>query len=132
MASRHPVVCHFLVCFLIVIPSWVPIFGQERSSEATVLRVSTYSMVVDVVVTDKQNRHVTDLTGDDFLIFEDGILQKIESFQSILRATREGTIPASDLPDRAEPHFLLSQTFTLDEGRTNRTEVQLKFPRAVL
>jgi len=38
---------------------------------------------VDVVVTDRHNKHVTDLEADDFLIFEDGEPQDLETFQVI-------------------------------------------------
>ncbi|MFQ5740063.1 MAG: VWA domain-containing protein [Acidobacteriota bacterium] len=65
-------------------------FAQMGEVDPPVLRVSSYNVVVDVVVTDKGNRTVADLTEKDFLVLEDGIAQSIESFQSI----HSGAIPA--------------------------------------
>jgi len=53
--------------------------GKERPA----LRVDNYSVLVDVIVTDKHNRHVTDLRAEDFLIFEDGEPQELGTFQVI-------------------------------------------------
>ncbi|HSC77620.1 MAG TPA: VWA domain-containing protein [Candidatus Acidoferrales bacterium] len=47
---------------------------------ATVLRVTTRLVLVDVVVTDKQGRPVTDLTRDDFTLMENGKPQRIATF----------------------------------------------------
>jgi len=74
--------------------------SSERSPirEVPNLRVSTYSVVVDVVVTGKDNRPVTDLTRDDFLIYEDGILQEIESFQAVTPESVPGDLEMQDAP----------------------------------
>ncbi|RPJ84775.1 MAG: VWA domain-containing protein, partial [Acidobacteria bacterium] len=60
--------------------------------ERPTLRVDNYSVLVDVVVTDKHNRHVSDLKAEDFLIFEDGEFQDLGTFQMISgRPERTGT-----------------------------------------
>ncbi len=49
----------------------------QPPSAAPVVRVTTSLVQVDAVVTDKNDRHVTDLTAADFEIFEDGRRQEI-------------------------------------------------------
>jgi VWFA-related protein len=50
---------------------------QQPAPVAPVVRVTTSLVQVDAVVTDKDGRHVTDLTAADFEIFEDGRKQEI-------------------------------------------------------
>ena len=58
--------------------------GQQppRSANvpATVLRVTTRLVLVDVVVTDKSGNPVTDLTRDDFTLLENSKPQRIATF----------------------------------------------------
>ncbi len=61
----------------------------EESADAPRLRVTRNAVVVDVVVTDRSNRHVRDLTAADFLLLEDGVAQDIELFQAVNPATAE-------------------------------------------
>jgi VWFA-related protein len=82
------------------------VFGQERESEHPVLRVSNYSVVVDVVVTDKDNRHVTDLTGDDFILLEDGVPQEIEWFYSVNSTGQVGSSPETEFAGEDEPPLI--------------------------
>ena len=50
---------------------------QQPASPAPVVRVTTSLVQVDAVVTDEDDRHITDLTAADFEIFEDGRKQEI-------------------------------------------------------
>src|SRR5436190_11821475 len=67
----------------------VPVRGQTpRSSSgqprATRSDTSTATAVlVDVVVRDKKGRPVTDLSGVDFDVAEDGVTQKVDSFTRV-------------------------------------------------
>ena len=51
-----------------------------------VLRVSVNLVQVDAVVTDHKGKQVTNLTADDFQIFQDGKQQKITHFSYISTA----------------------------------------------
>ena len=85
----------------------LPIGGQQSSStgnqgkradqepEEEVVRISTNLVQVDVVVTDKDGRQVTDLRADDFEIFEDGRPQRITNFSYINAAPTTAPTPAS-------------------------------------
>lgn len=52
--------------------------GQQTSPET--LKVEATDVVVDVIVTDKNGRHVPGLTAREFTVVEDGVAQKIASF----------------------------------------------------
>ena len=59
------------------------------------VKVDVRQVLVPVVVTDKEGRHVTGLTVADFKIFEDGVEQKIIAFSS---ERSDLTSPASGAP----------------------------------
>ncbi|MGH9788205.1 MAG: VWA domain-containing protein [Candidatus Acidiferrales bacterium] len=61
---------------------------------AAVLRITTRLVLVDVVVTDKDNRPVTGLTRDDFVLLEDGAPQTISTFSFESPASRAAGRPA--------------------------------------
>jgi len=87
--------------------------GQvARQGNGFVLRVQTNVVLVDVRVTDRHGNPVTNLTQDDFRVFEDGVAQKISSFSlenvgELASATGENGAPAivdlSKLPTIASP-----------------------------
>src|SRR5215470_11784709 len=54
---------------------------QAPKQEGSV-RLRTDEVVVDASVTDKKGRPVMNLTSDDFDVFEDGVKQRIASFQA--------------------------------------------------
>ena len=69
--------------------------GEPRSDvPAAVLRVTTRLVLVDVVVTDKDNRPVTGLTRDDFILLENGKPQTIATFSFESPAVRAAGQPA--------------------------------------
>src|SRR6266571_5743602 len=60
------------------------------SADKQTFTAATTAILVDVVVRDHRGgRPVTDLTSDDFAVFEDGVPQRIDSFS---RVTRGGGI----------------------------------------
>src|SRR5437762_1036960 len=68
-----------------------PVAAQtSASADKQTFTSATTAILVDVVVRDHRGgRPVTDLTSDDFAVFEDGVPQKIDSFS---RVTRGGGI----------------------------------------
>ena len=56
---------------------------QERADEDDVVRITTNLVQVDVTVTDKDGRQVTDLKSEDFEIREEGQLQQITNLSYI-------------------------------------------------
>src|SRR3954467_12194812 len=62
----------------------------SASADKQAFTSATTAILVDVVVRDHRGgAPVTDLTSDDFAVFEDGVAQKIDSFS---RVTRGGGI----------------------------------------
>ncbi|HEV8486807.1 MAG TPA: VWA domain-containing protein [Blastocatellia bacterium] len=74
--------------------------GQQEEPK---VRIGTAEVVLDVVVRDKKGRVVKDLTGADFEVYEDGVLQRIESFRQVARATNEVSGPPKKDQSEARP-----------------------------
>jgi VWFA-related protein len=71
------------LCFL-ALASPTLIFGAQAKAQqpdVPTLNVSSRIVLLDVVVTDKQGRPVTDLKQSDFAVYEDKLPQKISSFE---------------------------------------------------
>src|SRR5712671_2187333 len=58
----------------------------QESPDMPVLRVTVNLVQVDAVVTDSKGKQVTNLTADDFQLFQDGKPQKITKFSYISTA----------------------------------------------
>ncbi len=79
------------------------IVAKEASAAGEVaIKVDVRQVLVPVVVTDKQEHHVTGLTQSDFKVFEDGVEQKIVAFSSerpdVAGAAAPGTAPGQPDP----------------------------------
>jgi len=73
--------------------------GYQNLSQGYTLKVSTNEVLVDVRVTDRKGDPVTDLKQSDFKVDEDGVPQKINSFdleniQKLAQETGENGKPA--------------------------------------
>lgn len=75
------------------------------------LRINTQLVQIDVVVTDRKNRHVKDLSGEDFEIEVDGVRQSVSYFSRIdlknavererpKRGKKEAGVPSESMPTR--------------------------------
>src|SRR2546425_8970650 len=56
--------------------------AQNREPNGTVFHVTVDMVQLDVAVTDKKGSYITGLTPWNFAIFEDGIRQKIATFEN--------------------------------------------------
>lgn len=74
--------------------------GAPVLSGRQVFRSAIEYVRLDVVVTDKQDRPVTGLTKDDFLITENGVSQSLSTFEAVTIPTvrREVTEPKTSAP----------------------------------
>lgn len=77
-----------------------PAIGQQQEKrQDEVVRVTTNLVQVDVVVTDKEGRHITDLGPEDFEILEDKRKQQITNFSYLAigsaTTTRQPATPTS-------------------------------------
>ena len=82
----------------LVVLSLLPAAGQEQEP-APLVRSNSQLVILDVVVTDKSGKPVRNLTQDHFTVLENGVPQKITSFES------PDTIAAS--PDNAPRTIIL-------------------------
>lgn len=57
--------------------------SQPQSDQDEVVRIATNLVQLDAVVTDKKGQLVTDLTADDFEVYEDGRKQKITNLSFV-------------------------------------------------
>ncbi len=76
---------------------------QQPPSAAPVVRVTTSLVQVDAVVTDKDERHVTDLTAADFEIYEDRRKQEITHCSYVALPKLAAPPPAAPSPAGAVP-----------------------------
>jgi VWFA-related protein len=83
-------------------PSAPPSATQATPDDDEVVRITTNLVQMDVVVVDKKGRQVTDLTADDFEVYEDKRPQKITNFSYILNepAPRPGAGDPAAAPPR--------------------------------
>jgi VWFA-related protein len=62
------------------------------------IKVDVRQVLVPVVVTDREGRHITGLTQADFKVFEDGVEQKIAAF-----SVESSGLPQADVPAKGQP-----------------------------
>jgi VWFA-related protein len=72
-----------LLAFVVALSLLTPLAGQEPAKQGEVVHVTTNLVEIDVVVTDKNGRHVTDLGAEDFEVSEDGKKQQVTNFSYI-------------------------------------------------
>ena len=75
----------------------VTTFCQSQSDQGKV-KIATGEVLLDMVVRDKKGRLVKDLAASDVEVYEDGVLQKLESFRLITRATEAESAKAKAAP----------------------------------
>ncbi len=86
---RAFVVIVALAALAVLAPSRPSAQSGHSSPDGQSFTAATTAILVDVVVRDRKGRPVTDLTGADFEVAEDGVLQKVDTFA---RVTRGGGI----------------------------------------
>lgn len=69
-----------LFCFQIIAVSQT---NESNNAQDEVVRIDTSLVKVPITVLDRDGRYVTNLNREDFQIYEDGIEQKIELFESV-------------------------------------------------
>ena len=96
----------------------------QPDEDEEVVRITTNLVQVDAVVTDKDGRHVTDLTPADFEVLEDGRRQEITNFSYVSVAPEAGAArPAAAPTARAERGAPPVPPARLRAGRARRTVV---------
>lgn len=98
-----------LLAFVLIFTLLTPIAGQNRNqqkqpnqAQEDVVRVTTNLVQVDVAVTDKDGKQVTDLSPEEFEVFEDGRKQQITNFSYISTQLNASSQP-SETATRPQP-----------------------------
>jgi VWFA-related protein len=84
-------ILEFLRKPLVVTVAASSLWAQEAPIPAPTIRVSTHMVLLDVVVTDKQGKAVSGLRPEDFVVEENGKVQKISSLTTI--AEKAASVP---------------------------------------
>src|SRR3989442_10465471 len=94
--------CLSLIVMSAVLLAGFPIQSQDKkqtkksADDDDVIKVTSNLVSLDVIVKDKKGKAITDLKSEDFTVFENGLPQKIEFFDSTLTAAGETAKPATD------------------------------------
>jgi VWFA-related protein len=81
MLLRRPVGLSAIFVFSVVLGVCAKPAAAPQASAKDTIKVQAAEVVVDAIVTDKHNRIVTNLNADDFVVYEDGVPQKLTSFR---------------------------------------------------
>jgi VWFA-related protein len=71
-----------------------PQSNPQAGSQTPSFPAQVEIVTVDTVVTDKQGSPITGLTRDDFTVLEDGVPQKVESFEAVQLPPAPAAVPA--------------------------------------
>lgn len=100
----------------------VPTLGtpqQEEKREEEPVRIEAAEVIVDVIVADKKNRMVADLTPADFEVFEDGVKQAIKSVRLVQHAERSPAAPTAADTTPTEPSATPDRIPVMARSTTN-------------
>jgi len=97
----------FISCFAV----WLTAQDRPQDSGGNVIRVVVSMVQLNVAVTDEKGNYVTTLRPSDFEVQEDGIPQKVATFeegneapQNVLSTAQESTMPADTAVAPAAEH----------------------------
>src|SRR5260221_765478 len=68
----------------------------KKSGDDNVIKVDSNLVSLDVIVKDKKGKAVTDLKPEDFTVFENGVPQKIQFFDSTLTGGKKAGQPTNE------------------------------------
>src|SRR5205807_6249264 len=96
---RHPFGLLAIFAFSVVLGVGPKPAAEPQAPAKDTIKVQAAEVVVDAIVTDKHNRIVTNLKADDFVVYEDGVAQKLASFHlyrgASLAKEQDPAIPAA-------------------------------------
>jgi VWFA-related protein len=64
----------------VLLAAYLNVTAAPQTPAKDNIKVQAAEVVIDAIVTDRHNRMVTNLTADDFVVYEDGVPQKVTSF----------------------------------------------------
>src|SRR5450631_4158625 len=89
------------LCASLMVAQQPPPAAPNSPVPEVVFSVTTTRVQVDAVVTDSKGHYITDLTADDFAIYDDGKPQKITNFSYV--SVSSGAPASSKTERKASP-----------------------------
>jgi Ca-activated chloride channel family protein len=111
MAKRYVFACMGALIFLSSFAVWLAAQDRGQDNGGNVIRVVVSMVQLNVAVTDNKGNYVTTLRPSDFELTEDGIPQKVATFeegnegpQNVLNAAQDSIPPKDPGSDTAAEH----------------------------
>ena len=90
MKIRQSMLVTIMLCVLVVLAQSQEKKETKKSADDDdVIKVTSNLVSLDVIVKDKKGKAITDLKPEDFTVFENGVAQKIDFFDSTLSSGPE-------------------------------------------
>src|SRR5437660_6975276 len=90
MKIRQSMLVTIMLCVLVVlVQSQEKKETKKSADDDDVIKVTSNLVSLDVILKDKKGKAITDLKPEDFTIFENGVPQKVEFFDSTLTSGSE-------------------------------------------
>ncbi|HXG90983.1 MAG TPA: VWA domain-containing protein [Blastocatellia bacterium] len=83
--------------------------AANQKEKSDTIKLQTTEVFVDAIVFDRKSRLVTDLTPQDFEIYEDGVAQEISSFRIFRGSPATPSTASNAQPAAAEPQSVASR-----------------------
>lgn len=119
-----------LLSFLLIVSLTVSVIAQQRPARPgdDVVTITTNLVQLDVIVTDKEGKHVNDLRPEDFEIFENGKSKVITHFSYV--AANAKSAPQTSPPE-LESESSRKTTGGIQPARIPREQVQRSYALVV-
>src|ERR1700674_2595400 len=111
MAKRYVFPCTGVLILLSSFAVWLAAQDAGQDNGGNVIRVVVSMVQLNVAVTDAKGNYVTTLRPSDFELTEDGISQKVATFeegnegpQNVLNAAQDSSLPKEQEGDAAAEH----------------------------
>ncbi len=103
MAKRYAFTCAGVLIFFSCFAFWLTAQDRALDSSGNVIRVVVSMVQLNVAVTDEKGNYVTTLHPSDFEVQEDGISQKVATFEEGNESPQNLLVAAQDSTNLAEP-----------------------------
>src|SRR6266853_7003136 len=100
MKIRQSMLVSIMLCVLVASAQSQEKKEPKKTAADDLIKVTTSLVNLDVIVKDKKGKAITDLKQEDFTVYENGVPQKIEFFDSTLtsEASQTATAVVSNQP----------------------------------
>src|SRR5207247_8481856 len=105
-------ITQLISCIPLSISAQTP--DKQSAAQEKPVKLRTDEVIVDAVVLDKKRNSISDLTADDFELYEDGVKQKITSFRFESSAAASNNLTSDTKAASTGPRTVNLITLVLD------------------